>query len=257
MTWTYMLALQQVSAGKLATRNELRNDSHEFGDGCSSAARNSVSSTIGVVNVIGFDDGPFPREHRGRVLLVGAVCSGTRLDGLVSGTIQRDGADAARRIVELVRASQFVEHVRAILLQGIAVGGFNVVDIHHVAEALGVGVLVVTRRKPDMAAVERALFSDTPPRRPRVRGAAEKWRLIQAAGQLELLGPSRRSLKRSRATGQPVSGQRLWVQRAGLTLEQARELVLATTLHGNIPEPLRLAHLIAGGIVAGKSRGRA
>lgn len=31
----------------------------------------------------------------------------------------------------------------------------------------------------------------------------------------------------------------------------------ATTLHGNLPEPLRIAHLIAGGIAAGESRGRA
>jgi endonuclease V-like protein UPF0215 family len=28
-------------------------------------------------------------------------------------------------------------------------------------------------------------------------------------------------------------------------------------LHGNVPEPLRLAHLIAGGIAVGRSRGRA
>jgi len=47
------------------------------------------------------------------------------------------------------------------------------------------------------------------------------------------------------------------VQRAGLSLGEARDLLAATTLHGNIPEPLRLAHLIAGGIVTGKSRGRA
>jgi endonuclease V-like protein UPF0215 family len=40
-------------------------------------------------------------------------------------------------------------------------------------------------------------------------------------------------------------------------MEEARRIVAATTLHGNIPEPLRLAHLIAGGIVTGKSRGRA
>jgi len=209
------------------------------------------------VNVIGFDDGPFPAEHRGSVLLVGAVCSGTRLDGVVSGRIRRDGADATRRIVELVQQSQFREHVGAILLQGIAVGGFNVVDVHALREALDVGVLVVTRRRPDLAAVERALFSDTPPRRPRVRGARRKWRLIQAAGAIELLEPSRRALGRSAASGLPASGQRLWVQRAGLSLEQARALVAATTLHGHLPEPLRLAHLIAGGIATGKSRGRA
>ncbi len=209
------------------------------------------------MNVIGFDDGPFEREHRGRVLLVGAVCSGTRLDGIVSGFVQRDGTDSTRRMVELIRASQFGGNVQAVLLQGIAVGGFNVVDIRGLAELLGVGVLVTTRRRPNVAAVQRALFSDDPPGRPRVRGAMRKWRLIQAAGELERLGPSRRALRRGAATGLPARDQHLWIQRAGLTLEQARALVLATTLHGNIPEPLRVAHLIAGGIVAGKSRGRA
>jgi endonuclease V-like protein UPF0215 family len=209
------------------------------------------------VNVIGFDDGPFARDHRAGVLLVGAVCSGTRLDGVVSGRIRRDGADSTRRMVELVRQSQFRDHVGAVLLQGIAVGGFNVVDVQALHRTLGVPVLVVTRRRPDLAAVERALFSVAPPRRPRVRGARRKWRLIQAAGEIELLQPSRRALKRRAVSGLPSSGQRLWVQRAGLSLEQARELVAATTLHGHVPEPLRLAHLIAGGIAAGKSRGRA
>ena len=210
------------------------------------------------MNVIGFDDGPFARDHRGRVLLVGTVCSGTRLDGDVSGMIERDGSDSTRRMIELIRASQFGQCVQTVLLQGIAVGGFNVVDIHGLSEALGVGVLVATRRRPDMRSVHRALFSDDPPaRRPRVRGASRKWRLIQAAGELELLGPSQRSLRRSVATGQPVRRQDLWIQRAGLSVEQARKVVTATTLHGNLPEPLRLAHLIAGGIAAGKSRGRA
>lgn len=115
------------------------------------------------MNVIGFDDAPFPREHRGDVLLVGAVCSGTRLDGVVAGRIRRDGADAARRMAEIVRASQFGESIQVVMLQGIAVGGFNVVDIHGLSRALAVPVLVVVRRPPDMAAVRRALFSGDPP----------------------------------------------------------------------------------------------
>jgi endonuclease V-like protein UPF0215 family len=212
------------------------------------------------VNVIGFDDGPFARDHRGDVLLVGVVCAGTRLDGLVSGRVRRDGADATRRMVALVEESQFAAHVQAVMLQGIAVGGFNVVDVHALASALDVPVLVVTRRPPDMDAVRRALFSEEPPHRPRVKGAARKWRLIQRAGAVEPLGRSRRSLRAGRSpgpTGIRVDAPRLWVQRAGLSLEEARRLVTATTLHGNIPEPLRLAHLIAGGIATGKSRGRA
>jgi uncharacterized protein len=211
------------------------------------------------VNVIGFDDGPFPREYRGDILLVGAVCSGTRLDGVVSGRIRRDGADSTRRMVEIVRASQFGEHLQAIMLQGIAVGGFNVVDVQALSLALRVPVLVVVRKPPDMGAVRRALFADAPHSRPRVAGAARKWRLIEQAGALEALGPSRRALRRARSgpTGSAAPGPKLCVQRVGLSIEEARKLVSATTLHGNIPEPLRLAHLIAGGIVTGKSRGRA
>jgi len=208
------------------------------------------------MNVIGFDDGPFPREHRGDVLLVGAMCSGTRLDGVVSGRVRRDGADATRRMTELVRNSQFAAHIGAVMLQGIAVGGFNVVDIHALAAALGVGVLVVTRRPPDLDSVRRALFSGTPPTRPRVRGAARKWKLIERAGAIEPLGPSRRWLRRQPQSGLRGGGPRLWVQRAELSMEAARKLVDATTLHGNVPEPVRLAHLIAGGIVTGRSRGR-
>jgi endonuclease V-like protein UPF0215 family len=210
------------------------------------------------VNVIGFDDGPFTRDHKGDVLLVGAVCSGTRLDGVVSGTVRRDGANAARRMIEVVRASQFLAAIRAVLLQGIAVAGFNVVDVHTLSEGLGVPVLVVTRRAPDLASVHRALFSDAPTGRPRVRGARAKWALILGAGAIEPLAPSHRALRRAAAAGARSSSRpHLWVQRIGMTKEAARRVVEATTLHGHLPEPLRLAHLIAGGIAVGRSRGRA
>ena len=130
--------------------------------------------------------------------------------------------------------------------------------VHGLSKALGVPVLVVTRRRPDMAAVRCALFSEVPDARPRVAGAARKWRLIEQAGTMEVLGASRRSLRRdSPPTGIRTAAPKVWIQRAGLSLEEARRLVADTTLHGNIPEPLRLAHLIAGGITTGKSRGRA
>lgn len=183
-----------------------------------------------ITNVVGFDDSPFAHAHRGDVRLVGAVCSRTRLDGVLAGRVRRDGVNSTERMVEMLRRSQFNQHVRAVLLQGIAVAGFNVVDIHALRAALGVPVLVVVRRPPRLGLVERALFDRTP-------GAARKWRLIQQAGPIERVGE-------------------IWVQRAGLSLEAAGALVAATTLHGNIPEPLRLAHLIAGGVETGVSRGR-
>jgi len=184
-----------------------------------------------ITNVVGFDDGPFERARpRARVLLVGAVCARTRLDGVISGRVGKDGRDANAKVAALVRGSQFDRHVRAVLLNGIAFGGFNVVDIHALAAALARPVLVVARRPPRLGLIRDALAH--------LPGGAGKWRLIEQAGPME-----------------PVRG--VYVQRAGLSLAEARDLLAATTLHGKLPEPLRLAHLIAGGVVTGKSRGRA
>jgi endonuclease V-like protein UPF0215 family len=183
-----------------------------------------------ITNVVGFDDAPFAHDHRGRVRIVGVVCARTRLDGVVSGFVSRDGTNSTARIVQLIRDSQFAHYIRAVLLQGIALAGFNVVDVVRLHETLEVPVLVVVRRPPRLGLVKVALFGHT-------RGAAHKWKLIERAGEVERLGP-------------------IYAQRVGIDREGALDLLRATTLHGNVPEPLRLAHLIAGGITTGASRGR-
>lgn len=183
-----------------------------------------------LTNVVGFDDSPFDLEHRGDVRVVGAVCARTRLDGVLATTVRRDGSNATDRLVEIVQSSRFHDHIRAVLLQGIALAGFNVVDLERLALTLDVPVLVVVRKQPRMQTVKDALLD-------RTAGGAEKWALIEKHGPLEKCGA-------------------LWVQRVGLTLKEAADLLAATTSHGNIPEPLRLAHIIAGGVERGHSRGR-
>lgn len=182
-------------------------------------------------HLIAFDDAPFTRERRGLVLVVGTAWSGLRLEGVLSTRVTRDGSDATRAVVACVKASQFAAHTRLVMFQGIALAGFNVVDIHALAEALGVAVLVVARRPPSMTAIRDALLG-------RVRGGAKKWALVEKAGAME-----------------PCAG--LMVQRAGISLDDAALVIARLGVHGNIPEPLRVAHLVAGGVTTGRSRGRA
>jgi endonuclease V-like protein UPF0215 family len=186
------------------------------------------------VNTIGFDDAPFERDHRGDVTVVGVVCARVRVDGIVSTHVRRDGANATQRLAACIESSGFRKHLHAVLLQGIALAGFNVVDIHSLHNRLGLPVLVVARRRPRLALIRAALIDGLRP----VRGGERKWNLIEHAGPMEPVGP-------------------VQVQRAGLSLELAAQILRATTLHGNLPEPLRIAHLIAGGITTGRSRGRA
>lgn len=96
-------------------------------------------------NAVGFDDAPFHRSHRGNVKIVGAVFAGSRMDGVLTGHIRRDGANAAKNIAALIESSRFREHIRLILLQGVALGGFNVVDANFLHHYLGLPVLVVAR----------------------------------------------------------------------------------------------------------------
>ncbi len=131
-----------------------------------------------ITNVVGFDDAPFHPEDRGDVRLVGIVCSRTRMDGVLSGRVRRDGRNSTMRMIELVRTSQFRAHVRAVLLQGIAVAGFNVVDVRALHAGLGVPVITVARRTPRMARIKDALFGHA-------KGAERKWALICAAGPME------------------------------------------------------------------------
>jgi len=182
-------------------------------------------------NVIGIDDGPFERAHRGDVAIVGVVYARERLDGVVTSRVRRDGANATARAAELVERSPFADHVQAVMLGGIALAGFNVVDLEALHRRLARPVLVVARRAPDLRAIERAL-------RRRVPGGARKWRLIREAGPME-----------------PVEG--LYVQGAGLSLSEAGALIRRHRRHGKLPEPLRVAHLFAGAHVRGVSRGQA
>ena len=102
-----------------------------------------------LAHAVGFDDAPFAPRFRGNVLVVGTVYSGCRLEGVLSGRVRRDGANATRVIADMVTASRFSAHLQVVFLQGIAMAGFNVIDVRALHRRLGLPVVVVARRRPD------------------------------------------------------------------------------------------------------------
>ena len=176
-------------------------------------------------HAIAFDDAPFPRAWRGCVPVAGVAFAGTRLDGVIACRVRRDGADATREIAACLAGSRYAPQASLVLLEGIALAGFNVVDLRALHAALGIPVLVVVRRAPDLAAVRAALLAKVP-------GGRRRWALVEAAGPME-----------------PAAG--LFVQRAGLTLAEAEAAILRLRVHGRMPEPLRVAHLVARALAVG------
>ncbi len=175
------------------------------------------------LRVIGIDDGPFRRTDARAPLVLVAIDLPGVVEGIELGHVAVDGTDATDRILELLLASPHLPGARAILVDGATVGGFNPVDIAALADATGRAVVSVTPKRPDLAAIERAVRTYFP------RDAARRLAVLTGRPTFAV----------------PLSGGSVHAAVAGATRREARSLLARTTLVGRWPEPLRLARLLA------------
>jgi len=180
------------------------------------------------IRVLGVDDGVFKPRTRGFVPVIGVVFRGGYwLDGVMHTKIRVDGIDATRKIASMVINSPHYKQLRIIMLDGITFAGFNVVDIKELNAKTNLPVITVTREKPNLEEIRRAI--ENLPKR------EERWKAILNAGEpVEV----------------PVRGgrEKIYMQAVGINLEDAIKILRLTSTRSNIPEALRVAHLIASGI---------
>ncbi len=184
--------------------------------------------------VLGIDDGPFVKGQ-GSVPLVGVlVCPPNYVEGVMVSSCQVDGVDANEIIVRMVQESRFSEQVRMIMIDGVAFGGFNVVDIPRLSSILDLPVVTVAREMPDLDSIAYALrshFTDWEQRLAIISQAQ-----VRAVELLE---------------------GRVFIASVGIAEEQADAAVRRCVVRGCLPEPVRLAHLVAAALVRGESKGKA
>lgn len=180
------------------------------------------------LRTIGFDDAPFQRTQP-HVDLAGIVTQGTRFEGMLWGQATPDGTDATDVVAGMLTASKFHDQVHAVLLDGLAVGGFNFIDLPALADATGRPCIAVLRKPPDFAAITRALR--------RLPHTEARLACIERAGVVHGAGPC--------------------FQVAGIEAEVAARVLRQATDRGHVPECLRLAHLIGGAVKRGQSGQRA
>jgi endonuclease V-like protein UPF0215 family len=189
-----------------------------------------IPPTGRTLRAVGIDDAPFHRRRGARVRLVGAVCAGTRFEGLVTGETRRDGWSATESVARMLTGGKFLPQIHVVLLDGIAVGGFNVVDLERLAALLARPCVAVMRRPPDLAAIERALRL--------LPRAEERLSVLRKAGPVHERPP-------------------FYFQVRGAEPGAVGDALARLTDRGHVPEPLRLAHLIGAAIVRGESGRRA
>ncbi|MBS3090417.1 DUF99 family protein [Candidatus Pacearchaeota archaeon] len=191
------------------------------------------------IRIVGIDDAPFEKFFENRCLVVATVFrGGNYMDGLLSCHVKVDGSDATEKLVKLIKKTRHYGQINCIMLNGIAVAGFNIIDIGELSEKTGIPVVVIIRKMPDMNKIAKAIdkASDSG------ITADRKMNLIAKAAKIHKIN---------------IQGRNLFIQIAGVSLTAAAKIVRISATHSLIPEPLRIAHIIASGIKNGESHGRA
>lgn len=181
------------------------------------------------VRVLGVDDAPFEFSDETTDLVGVVTRGGGTVEGVVMDRVAVDGFDVTDAILRMLDAPPG-RQARAVVLDGITYAGFNIPDLARIADA-GVGVVAASPNEPDRNRMGRGL--DNVDRR------AEREELLEQAGE---------PLAHELAEGT------VHFQFAGLDEDQARELLDVTCTNGLVPEPVRVAHMVAGALK--KTRGK-
>jgi len=182
------------------------------------------------IRILGIDDGPFDKFKDKKILVVGVVLRGnSSLVGILSTKVDVDGWNSTSKLIKMINKCKFKLQLRCIMLDGIAFGGFNVIDIDALYRKIKIPVMVVIRRKPNFRKIEKTL---------KKIGMKEKFNLMKKAGKVRKIG-------------------KIYVQLKGIDVKKAEGILGIACKNSYLPEAVRMAHIIAAGIVKGESKGRA
>ncbi len=180
------------------------------------------------IRVLGIDDGKFVPRTKGTVDVVGVVYRGGYwFEGVMHTKITIDGLDATEKIAAMIEGSPYYRELRVVVLDGVTFAGFNVVDISKLSHRVELPVMSVVREKPDLEKIRRALKN--------LPYFEVRWQAMENAGKLFEV--------ETRNGENPV-----YLHMAGILREDAENVMKETSTRSNIPEALRVAHIIASGL---------
>lgn len=174
------------------------------------------------IRVLGIDDAPSKRTDE-QTFLTGVVYRGTEfIEDIKAENILVDGEESTQKVISLYRKCNNPGQIRAVLIDGISFAGFNIVDIEKVSEEIKKPVITVTANEPDKEEFRQAMkYSDN---------YDEKFERFAPHKEVEL------------------EDGKCFMQFSGCSREEAEKIVKNSVIHGLVPEPIRVAHMIGRGI---------
>jgi len=186
------------------------------------------------IRLLGIDDSPFRFTDKYGMVIGVVMRGGEYLESVLRRHIVIDGKDATYVCKDMIKNTKHQKQLRAVLLDGIAFGGFNVIDIEEINKTTNIPVITITRDKPDFKKIKAALKKNFP-------NWKDRWDLI-----------SKGKLHEIQTSHNPI-----YIKCIGIDIKEAKEIIKLSTIRGVIPEPIRVAHIIASGVTKGESYGKA
>ncbi|KYK29763.1 hypothetical protein AYK20_00065 [Thermoplasmatales archaeon SG8-52-1] len=186
------------------------------------------------IRLLGVDDSPFTFTDKFATIIGVIMRGGNYLECVIKNKVTIDGDDATSVCKDMIKNTKHRKQLKAMLLDGIALGGFNIVDINEIYKSTNLPVITITRDKPNFNKMEEALkknFIDW----------EKRLNIIKNGDIHEIL----------------TSHNPIYIKCSGINIKEAKEIIKISTIRGVIPEPIRVAHLISSGIIRGESYGKA
>jgi endonuclease V-like protein UPF0215 family len=165
-------------------------------------------------------------SSRERSVLAGVVMRrDLRIDGIAFTTISVGGMDATERIIGLFH-SLARKDINIIMIAGCAMAWYNIINPGQIAQETGVPVINITYEASE--GLEEPILSHFP-------GDTER---LQAYQRLGL-----------RTEVKTEDGNAIFIRSFGIDEADAARLCRSTVFDGRIPEPVRVARLMARGFM--------
>ncbi len=174
--------------------------------------------------VVGVEDGSFQKGITRKALLAVVLFKGLHIEDVRTANISVDGLDATKKLVGILNEWRFT----TVLLAGISFAGFNVIDPTAIYESFKKPVIVITRTKPNSKTVKQALkrhFTDWETR----------WNTFAKLNQFHKILPL-------------VGGRPIYIEILGANIKCTHNLIRALSVRSRVPEPIRVARLVARGL---------
>jgi len=171
----------------------------------------------------------FSQDSKKSVLSGIVMSTDLVIDGFVMGHSTVGGDDATDTILSMYEKLDRTD-VSFLLISGIIISSYNMVDVKRISEEIGLPVIAITYDESD--GIEDAIKHHFPD--------SYKSKLTEYSK----LG-SRKKITLH-------TSHNLYIQNEGCTILEAKQLLDKITTQGSIPEPLRIAQILANTLLKAK-----